>query len=206
MQKVIETSCYECNSVTHQTPLFLKKVQTIDDRSMSYMVIECGGCKNISFVVREPLTDIIHGENDYVDFNYPTEEDPLYAKYTFLRLEDENRLPKKIYNLYQEVRLVFNTDSNILAGIGLRMLVEAICINQKIPGNTLQDKIKKLHQNGIISTTELPILDKLRLIGNDSTHKIKSFPMNKLSYALDIVNHILKSIYVLPAINKLLKI
>ena len=90
--------------------------------------------------------------------------------------------------------------------MGLRMLVEAICLEQKIPGLNLQSKIRKLHELGMISKNELPILDKLRLIGNDSAHKIKSFSIDKLSYALDIINHIIKSIYVLPKINKLLKL
>jgi hypothetical protein len=46
----------------------------------------------------------------------------------------------------------------------------------------------------MIPGSELPILDKLRQIGNLSTHQIKAFPIEKLNYALDIINHIMKSI------------
>lgn len=63
-------------------------------------------------------------------------------------------------------------------------------------------KIKKLSEEGLISTNEHPILDKLRLIGNASAHSIKSIDIEYLEYALEIVNHIIKSIYILPNIDK----
>lgn len=87
----------------------------------------------------------------------------------------------------------------------MRTLVEAICIHQNIEGKNLKDKIENLHKAGLISTSEAPILDKLRLIGNVSAHQIKKLNINKLEYALDIINHVLKSIYILPKINRKLK-
>lgn len=111
-----------------------------------------------------------------------------------------------LYDLYEEIKEAFESGSNILAGVGLRAMVEAVCMQEKIEGRNLQEKIKNLHNKGLIASSEQPILDKLRLIGNLSTHQIKAFPLDKLNYALDIINHVLKSIYVLPKINKKLKI
>jgi hypothetical protein len=85
-------------------------------------------------------------------------------------------------------------------------LVEAICLDQSIIGSNLLKKIEKLHHEGFISKSELPILDKLRITGNDSAHKIKGLSMYKLELALGIVNHVLTSIYILPVINKKLEI
>lgn len=208
MKQLIETDCYECNVTTHHKALFVKQVESkfVDNHFLFYMVVECGGCKTISFVIREPLKKVSPDEDQFIDFNYPTEEDLGYEDYNFLKPEDQNRLPKKINELYEEIKLVFSGDSNVFAGVGLRMLIEAICINQKISGSNLQQKIKNLHGQGMISSSELPILDKLRLIGNDSAHKIKSFSMNNLGYALDIINHVLRSIYILPKINRMLKL
>ena len=115
-------------------------------------------------------------------------------------------MPKLLNDLYEEVEGAFKENSNILAGVGLRMLVEALCLEQKIKGRNLQEKIKNLHTSGLISANEVPILDKLRLIGNFSAHEIKGLSISKLEYALDIVNHVLKSIYILPKINKKLRL
>lgn len=209
MSKEIETKCGRCNRVTHQNVLFAKKV--VDDNeymeiASAYMIVECGGCKTISFVIRADDPNASFDELGYDDYNYPVSPDDLDVEYHFMRESDQELLPEKVYFLYEEVKTTFRTESNILAGIGLRMLVEAVCLQQKIPGANLQKKIERLHTQGMISTTELPIIDKLRQIGNQSTHQIKEFSTEKLSYALDIINHVLVSIYVLPKINRKLRI
>ena len=209
MQKEIVTKCGQCNRVTHQKILCSKK--RVDDNEYMeiydlYMMVECGGCKNISFVIRSSDPNALPDELPYEDHNYPAAAEDWDVQYHFLREKDQELLPSKVYFLYDEIKTTFRTQSNILAGIGLRMLVEAICLQQRIPGDNLKKKIERLHSQGMISATELPIIDKLRLIGNQSTHQIKEFSSEKLSYALDIINHILTSIYILPKINRKLKV
>lgn len=193
--------CSACGNDTNQSILFLKKIKTPNsDHKEDFCVIECKGCSTTSFLhtIHIPGTDPFYSV-------YPDNE--VYSSsYTFLPDEDTDELPKVIRELYDEVRESFTNDSAILAGIGLRTLVEAVCINQRIVGSNLQQKIKGLQQKGLISKSEEPILDKLRLIGNSSAHKMKKLSMNKLEYALGIVNHVLRSIYVLPKLNKKLKL
>ena len=126
--------------------------------------------------------------------------------YLFLDFEHKELLPKKIQRLYDQIESAFESDSDIGAGLLLRTMIEAICINLKIPGRNLQAKLDGLLIKGLIATVERPILDKLRLIGNDSAHKIKSLSMDKLELALSIVNHVLRSIYILPKINRQLRL
>jgi len=209
MKKTIETKCGICERITHHQPLFTKSVLIegdYDSITVHYIIVECGGCKTVSFLLREPDRSALPDEPQFIDYNYPITPNYLDVSFTFLNENDQEELPGKIYDLYEEVKTLFRKDTNIMAGIGLRMLVEAICLQQKIIGKNLQEKIKKMHTDGLISTSELPILDKLRLIGNQSAHEIKAFPIDKLSYALDIINHVIKSIYILPKINRKLKI
>ncbi|MDN5215030.1 DUF4145 domain-containing protein [Fulvivirgaceae bacterium BMA12] len=93
-------------------------------------------------------------------------------------------------------------DLKLLAGIGLRTLVEAICINQKITGRNLKGKIDKLHSEGFISANKVPILHKLREIGNLDAHRIKSLFSTVLENALEIINHLLRSVYLIPKRSK----
>lgn len=211
--KTITTQCGECDRTTNQKILFSKKVKEAnpyeedDIEYFEYMVIECAGCGTVSFLRRQPIEDPQeNGKIIFIEDHYPQDILNHYPEFNFLRDEDQYELPNALYDLYEEVKNAFESDSNILAGVGLRTLVEAMCLQQKILGKNLQEKIKNLHAAGLISSAELPILDKLRMIGNMSTHEIKAIPLDKLDYALEIVNHVLRSIYILPKVNKKLKL
>ena len=143
-----------------------------------------------------------YGDPSPFYFNYPNDQLNEGYSYDFLSADDMSALPVMISELYKEVAKAFNANSDILSGIGLRTLVEAVCINQKITGKNLKERIQNLHKMGLVSKKEEPILDKLRLIGNVSAHQIKSLGMEQLEHALNIVNHIIKSIYILPMLDK----
>lgn len=216
MNKKVRTFCNRCNDNTNHTILFGKKVVTTfseDDprfgplkEQRDYMVVQCKGCNSISFLLRETgdaITDQ-EGNPDCIDYNFP--EKPEDDDFNYLSYEELDSLPGTLADLYDELMSAFQNGSNKLAGVGLRMLVEAICIEQNITGQNLKVKIEGLQAKGLISKNETPILDKLREVGNASAHGIKQFPLDKLQYALEILNHVLKSIYILPKINKKLKL
>lgn len=208
MKQMIKTECHNCNEETNNIVLYKKEVRLNNDKGKSsdekewWCLTKCAGCNNFHFVLRVFSPDPEKKGITFYDMVYPGSPEV----FNFIPYEELGELPMMISNLYVEVRKAFEAESAVLAGIGLRTLVEAICKQQNISGKNLKEKIIALHSKGQISTSELPILDKLRDIGNISAHEIKSFTMDKLSYALEIVNHILKSIYILPKINKKLKL
>lgn len=209
MQQKITTDCNNCDEVTNHVVLFKKEVRSKIEKGKSsegkewWFVTQCAGCNNHQFVLRTFFYDPEEKNKlNYYDISFPDTPE----KFNFISWEEVVQLPSMIANLYVEVRNTFDTESPVLLGIGLRTLVEAICKQQNISGKNLKEKIIALNTKGQISATELPILDKLRDIGNMSAHEIKSFSMDKLSYALEIVNHVIKSIYILPKINKKLKL
>lgn len=201
MTKTVLTYCSECDGDKNHRKLFSKTSKSSFTKTTDeFCVVECLGCDTVSFLQILRLSK----KGKPIHFNYPHDEHFVY--YAFLPDQYIKKLPKSIRKLYEEVMVAFNADSAILCGVGLRGLVEAICIDQSVKGSNLQEKIKRLHNEGWISRSELPILDKLRLIGNDSAHKIKIWPMRKLELALGIINHVLTSIYILPRMDSLLKI
>jgi hypothetical protein len=204
MTDIIVTYCSRCEGEKNHDSLFIKKINSdFDDSKEEYSIVECKGCNNVSFlkivIPKKKSEKPIH-------YNYPHGYLDSIGYYDFLSDDHREDLPNIIYNLYEEIIHAFEGDASILAGIGLRTLVEAVCIDQKISGANLQKKIEGLYQKGLISSTELPILDKLRIIGNVSAHEIKSLSMEKLELALGIVNHILRSVYTLPKLNKKLNL
>jgi hypothetical protein len=212
MEKKFKTHCNFCSAETNHLSLFSKIVSVdkidLDSKKFDltkceeeYSVVECQGCNSISFLVKR----MFDGKEPEIE-NFPESFNEYDSVLGSLSDEDIRLLPRLIHDLYTEVEEAIDNYSLVLAGIGLRTLVEAVCIDQKIKGVNLQSKIKELQVQGFISKYEEPILDKLRQIGNVSAHEIKNLPINKLEYAMGIINHILRSIYVLPKLNKKLNL
>lgn len=203
MTKAVLTYCNECNGDKNHKKLFSKTVKKTHSKTIEeFNIVECMGCNSISFLQTIRLSK----RSKPMHFNYPDDENLGQEHYNFLSDKHVAVFPKAIRKLYDELIPAFEAGSTILLGIGLRALVEAICIDQSIPGSNLLKKIERLHHEGFISKSELPILDKLRIIGNDSAHKIRGLSMQKLELAVGIVNHVLTSIYILPVINKKLDV
>lgn len=209
MRQKFTADCNNCKEETNHLLLYKKEVYPINETNKTpdekewWCVSQCAGCNCLHFVLRTFYDDPEEvGKVNYYDFTFPDKS----SGYNFISGSDFAELPSMIMKLYFEVMNAFESESPVLAGIGLRTLVEAVCKQQKINGHNLKEKIISLQTRGQISASELPILDKLRDIGNISAHEIKSFSMDKLSYALEIVNHILRSIYILPKINKKLRL
>lgn len=194
-------TCYNCSKETrHHVRAFygFREVQryepfrTIDHK---YFIVQCAGCDTTSFMHECPLgASYVHKEQ------YPDPAKWMRSE-LFLNHDEQWKMPRMIRELYTEVRAAFCEKSSVLAGLGLRTLVEALCIERQIPGGNLMEKIKNLQTQGLISTAEYPIVDKLRQIGNVSAHEIKGMDMDVLEHALQIINHVLRSIYILPALN-----
>ena len=222
--KIISADCINCGHSKKHEILFSVEKRTSDEEAIyientlefpndiptehidKYLIVQCRGCENISFIHDYKM----FADNDTEEMIHLIDQYPSQYRRSdnqiFLSEDNLNKLPSSIRNLYEEVEEAFEAESCILAGLGLRTLVEALCIQQQINGKNLQDKIKELENKRLISIQEAPILDKLRLIGNSSAHKIKSLPLDQLEYALGILNHILVSIYILQKITKRIKI
>ena len=85
------------------------------------------------------------------------------------------------------------------------MLVEAVCLDRKINGRDLKDKISKLLNDGLISKNDYEIIDRLREIGNISAHEIKAPSNSDLEASLETVNHLLQTVYIVQKRTKILR-
>ncbi|MEP1032618.1 DUF4145 domain-containing protein [Ekhidna sp.] len=137
--------------------------------------------------------------------HYPHDED-RFSLYIYLSEEELDELPAIIFDMYDELRVTLNNDLNVLAGIGLRMVVEAVCIKQDIPGRNLKNKIQSLLEVGLISKNDFEVIDKLREIGNVSTHQIKGPSATVLEASLEAVNHLLRTVFVVQKRTRKLRI
>lgn len=191
--------CRNCERPTNQNIL---AEQTESDRGeysfdRIFQILECLACNTKSF--RDVFKDIEQAfqfGND--DWEVPTTI-TVYPKFieNHRYLDGEYYLPIIVRQIYKESLLAFQEKALILAGLGLRGTVEAVCKDLNITGNNLEQKINELVVAGHISSKDSERLHSIRFMGNDAAHDIKRPESAQLNIALKIVEHMLSSIYIL---------
>jgi hypothetical protein len=154
-----------------------------------YEIIECKGCETVSF--RK------FGVYDYPD-NCVENLYPLRIEGRKGLDEDTDFLPVDVKRIYLETLKALNSEIPILTGIGLRALVETVCKEKKAKGKDLYTKIDDLIELKVLTPNDGKALQNIRELGNDSAHEVKSHHQTLLEFAMDIVENLLKAVYILP--------
>jgi len=197
--KKIKSHCRHCGNETNHSVLSEHNESSRDEYSYdrAYQIIECLGCETKSF--RDILEEIEHAyqisENEW---EVPTSI-TVYPRFIkeHRSLNGEYYLPSLVGQIYREVLLAFQEDALVLAGLGLRGTVEAVCNDLNIDGRNLEIRISKLASAGYISRKDAERLHGIRFMGNDAAHEIKKPKPAQLTVALKIVEHLLSSVYIL---------
>jgi hypothetical protein len=164
-----------------------------------HQIIRCKGCKTLSFRSEASNSEDYYqiGENEWeYDIN-----EKLYPS----RIEgmkdlgpDVVYLPSDLRRVYAETTQALNNDSPVLAGIGLRALVETVCKEKSAQGKDLYEKINDLAAKHVLTPSGAEILHKVRTLGNKAAHEVKPHTQRQLSLAMSVVEHMLKDVYILP--------
>ena len=143
--KEIELPCVKCTGKTTHKVLVsvdIRGEETDGDWSIQwnddYQIVQCGGCKSKSF------RNVSSNSEDYYQISETEWEHGEYENLYPSRiegrrtLEDEaHYLPNKVQRIYKETIQALSNNSPILAGIGLRALIETICKEKSAEGSNL---------------------------------------------------------------------
>lgn len=116
------------------------------------------------------------------------------------KLDKSDLLPKEIIRIYNETHAALCNNLSVLAGIGIRALIETICKEKSAQGSNLEKKIDSLVTMGVLTPDGAEILHSLRILGNEAAHEVKPHTEITLGIAMDVVEHLLKGVYILPAV------
>lgn len=104
------------------------------------------------------------------------------------------KLPDAMSQLYAETIDAFNSNSMLLCSIGLRTLIEGICNDQGIPGNSLSEKIEGL--SPIVPNKKLiDSLHSFRHGGNDATHELVALRPFEASFNIEVMEGLFNFLY-----------
>jgi hypothetical protein len=214
-QKVNEkcrVPCRNCGKKTNHSILKSVDVRNSEDwwgwwDEDSFQIVQCLGCDDISF--RKVYTN-----SENIDGDPDTGETWLDADITIYpsRIVGRNKLrqveflPWQVARIYDETHAALCSKQPILAGIGIRALVEAVCQQEQASGKTLEQKIDNLVKLEVLTKSGAEMFHSTRLLGNVSAHEVKPHSEVMLNLAMDVVEHLLTNVYILPeATSKLPK-
>ncbi|HYC57610.1 MAG TPA: DUF4145 domain-containing protein, partial [Candidatus Binatia bacterium] len=168
----------------------------------SDQLIRCCGCDELSYRRATQCSEDFDPETgDLV----VTEE--LYPSRTEDRepIKDYDEFPLRTRRIYLETLKALNSNALILTAIGLRAVIESICVEQKVTAPNLAKGIDELATSGLLSQKQADFLHAHRFMGNAAAHEMVAPKPADLIAALDIAETLLKTIYVLPDVADRLK-
>ncbi|MEX1185809.1 MAG: DUF4145 domain-containing protein [Gemmatimonadaceae bacterium] len=204
--KEVRLSCSACNrETTHTIVRSAEYVGNYEDGDFGvtgwdeYQVVECKGCQAMSFR---------HSSRDTEDASYDpyTQQEVLHERVAVYphrlpgrhTIQDTYLLPPTIRRAYEETVQALAADMPVLAGVGIRAIVESVCKDRGAQGINLEQRIDDLIAQGALTKAGAEILHSLRVMGNAAAHEVKPHSISALSIAMDVVEHTLNGLYIIP--------
>lgn len=155
--------CKECEAVVDAELLNCFE-ETIEHDDFVELVrrssfLKCPRCKN---PILANQLKIDYGEWDDPYRLYPPQDkqvNPLF--------------PEQIKNAYQEARSCFKVKAFTAATIMCRKTLEGICDAQGFNSGTLESRLKKMNEKGVIEARMFEWAEALRISGNEAAHDVK---------------------------------
>jgi hypothetical protein len=163
-----------------------------------YQIVQCLGCETITFRYTHKNSEDMQqtGRDEYESVMqvelYPNPEAGR------LPIADVEIVPGDLQRIYEETLKTLNTGQRVLTGMGIRAIVETVCKDRQAKGGDLSKKINDLVSQGVLSQDGATILHKLRTLGNEAAHEVKPHSNVHLGLAMDVIDHLLQGVYILP--------
>lgn len=164
-----------------------------------YKIVQCQGCMTTSFSEEYQCSEEMDYDPDTGEPYLPTTR-KIYPSRIAGRpiMRQAHLLPHGVFKIYEEARGALCAKLNIMAGFGIRAIVEAVCKEKDMKGNNLERKIDSLAEAGHITKAGAAILHSLRFMGNAAVHEMKEHGLAELNTAFDVIEYLLHGVYVLP--------
>jgi hypothetical protein len=164
------------------------KIDYTADFRDDYQIVKCLGCDTVSYRSFKYFSEYRDIENDGTrEERFPASK--RRGEKTF------KYLPSILTQIYKETVTTYNSGGFILCAAGIRAILEGICKDKGIIKGSLSKKIGNMHEKGFVGQQHEHILHKLRFLGNDALHELQAPTRNEIDAALDIIEHIIETVY-----------
>ena len=149
----------------------------------------CLGCDTA--ILQELLTPMNDSDLTESTF-YPSRRGGYLDVKNFIQLDD------KLKAVYREVVQSYNTGLKIVCGMGLRALLEGICVNKGITDKKaygLEAKLGKLEEYTHLPSNIVESLYSFKFIGDDAAHRLESTSKEELKLGIEVMEDLLNFLY-----------
>lgn len=214
--KVEKIICAKCLQPTNHTILCTYETRWDDDAfcgGSTHDFMKCNGCETATYRHKSWFSE---------------DPEPSYTFYPERPSAQADRTPKSFDHLawgspvesaYRQTLAAFNQQLLLLAGAGVRFVIEGVCKERKIRDgnvtdkngvtrrkNNLEGKINGLVEKDFIGAKQAAVLHQIRFLGNDAAHDLYQPTPEEVNLAIDIVEHLLEQVYEQPAKAKALAV
>ena len=165
------------------------------DGTIRYQILQCNGCEEVTFRVVETFSEDFSYDNDGIYLNKKFTHYP--ARVLGLKSDFEDSLPDKIQQVYDETVIAIENELLVLAGIGIRAIVDLVCKDLHPKGKILSHQINWLRENAHISEKGKDALHEVRELGNKSAHEGEKNTSKIIIVAMQVVEHLLNDVYII---------
>lgn len=159
-----------------------------------FLVVQCMGCLTVSFCEESWDSETCDPETGNLAISRAIFPPRITGRPA---LRDVWYLPPQIRQVYDETRAAIIQNLPVLGGIGIRAIIETVCKEKNARGSNLQARIDALAALQLIARQEAEVLHSLRFMGNAAAHETKAHSSEELNIAFDIVEHLLRTVYLL---------
>lgn len=207
MEKV-KIKCNRCQTFTLHK-LVHEYEQNLSEDHFSFTLIhslfECCGCQDVK-MIRKELSDYCDmDENGYIPEITVFPPDTLRAKPLWLpRLifpfnAETGPVNSEIIGLINEIYISVQNSCYRLTVMGIRALIEAVMIQKVGDKGNFQANMKAFQEQGYISEIQCKALEQVLNAGHATIHRSYNPGFSVVTAAIDIVENVIESIYVVEA-------
>lgn len=197
--KTTWADCRSCGRSTRHEILYQHEEESDPEgyhEKETWQVVRCLGCTTTGFRHR-------HDDFEQVWEDHEGEVHHSIEISVFPRVIRNHKklslfhVPSVIKRAYTQTLSAYSEKAFVLASIGLRATIEAVCNQLNLSANSLERRIEQLYKGGYVSNGDKKLLHAIRFLGNDAAHEIKEPKEAELRVALEIIEHLLNSVFIL---------
>jgi hypothetical protein len=193
-QRIVDAPCVSCHRDTKHSILHTLTVEREEaDRdgyissytSDRYDTLQCRGCESVSLRYQ-----LLAGERCFETTYYPPPADRALPSW-------HHHLPNDLQGLLKEIYGALHADSRRLALMGVRTAIDMALLEKAGDVGSFEDKVKKLENDGFVTTRGREVLDAALEAGHAGIHRGVLLDHEHLISVIDIVEGLLQAVYVL---------
>lgn len=160
-----------------------------------YRFLVCRGCDSATLQEKWTCSGMHdHNGDDVYSYNYHPKRKNLGER----EAKKFHHVDKKLNDSYKEIITAFQQGLGIVTAMGVRALLEGICVIEGIDDNVawgLAKKIEKLKGAPNIPDSIIDGLNGLKFIGDDAAHRLNATDKHTLSLSIDLLESLLTHLY-----------